>query len=161
MQIFRVHENHKISAQFLDNRRLSKQVLEMYQIIRVCLGAMDIIDTNTRYLSHPIVKSIYNEGHPYLIDAHEFLQILDNEHQRRGGIRSAKFRKDLDALQKLIDIHAARFNSNKIPPYFVYGDEKIHGKAVYKRYEELLFTKWQKDKIPPRCSLKLNRTQIL
>lgn len=154
MQIFRVHENHQVSAQFLDNRRLSKQVLEMYQIIRVCLGAMDIIETNTRYLSHPIVKSIYNEGHPYLIDAYEFLQILDREHQRRGGNRSTEFKGDLDALGKLIDVHAVRFNSNKIPPYFVYGDEKIYGETVYESYEKLLFEKWQADKIPPRCNIK-------
>lgn len=154
MQIFRVHENHKISAQFLDNRRLSKQVLEMYQIIRVCLGEMNIIDTNTRYISHPIVKSIYNEGHPYLIDAYKFLQILDEEHKRRGGKRSAEFRADIDALGVIIDGHKSQFNYDGIPPYFVYGDEKLYGEAVYSRYEKLLFNKWQLDKIPPRCNIK-------
>lgn len=157
MQIFRVHENHKISAQFLDNRRLSKQVLEMYQIIRVCLGAMDIIDTNTRYLSHPIVKTIYNAGHPYLIDAYKFLQILDEEHKRRGGKRSAEFEADIDNLRGIIETHQSRFNYNKIPPYFVYGEERIYGETAYDCYEKLLFDKWGKDKIPPRCNIKCNQ----
>lgn len=154
MQIFRVHENHKISAQFLDNRRLSKQVLEMYQIIRVCLGEMKIIETNTRYLSHPIVKSIYNEGHPYLIDAYKFLTILDEEHQRRGGKRSIEFKKNLEMLGETVKEHKSQFKSDKIPPFFVYGDEKLEGEAVYEHYKKLLFAKWQKDKIPPRCNIK-------
>lgn len=153
MQIFRVHQNHKISAQFLDNRRLSKQVLEMYQIIRVCLGAMNIIETNTRYLSHPIVKSIYNDGFPYVIDAHDFLKVLDEEHQRRGGNRSIEFREDLDALSEIIEKHKSQFNFGPIPAFFVYGDEKLYGDQVYQRYEQLLFNKWQDDKIPPRCNI--------
>lgn len=154
MQIFRVHENHKISAQFLDNRRLSKQVLEMYQIIRVCLGEMKIIETNTRYLTHPIVKSIYNEGYPYILDAHALLKELDEEHQRRGGKRSIEFRKDLSALSEIVEAHKSKFNPEQIPPFFVYGDEKLYGEAVYGRYEQLLFDKWRVDKISPRCNIK-------
>lgn len=154
MQIFRVHENHKISAQFLDNRRLSKQVLEMYQIIRVCLAEMKIIETNTRYLSHPIVKSIYNEGDPYILDAHSFLKVLDQEHQRRGGKRSSEFRKDLNTLSEIVEEHKPRFNSERIPPFFVYGDEKLYGEEVYERYEQLLFDKWRLDKNSPRCNIK-------
>ncbi|WP_338147615.1 pyrimidine dimer DNA glycosylase/endonuclease V [Macrococcus armenti] len=68
----------------MDNRRLSKQVLELYQIIRVCLAEMNVIEGNTRYLHHPIVKHVYNEGHPYIIDAYKMLEAMDKEHQRRG-----------------------------------------------------------------------------
>lgn len=154
MQIFRVHENHKISAQFLDNRRLSKQVLEMYQIIRVCLAELKIIETNTRYLSHPIVKSVYNDGYPYILDAYTLLKVLDEEHQRRGGKRSIEFRKDLDRLGEIVEAHKSKFSPDRIPPFFVYGDEKLYGEAVYRRYEELLFDKWRMDKISPRCNIK-------
>lgn len=84
MQIFRVSENHEISARYLDNRRLSKQVLELYQIIRVCLSALNIIDGNIRYLHHPIVKHVYNEGHPYILDCFAMLKVMDDEHTRRG-----------------------------------------------------------------------------
>lgn len=160
MQIFRVHEDHTISAQFLDNRRLSKQVLEMYQIIRVCLGEMNIIETNTRYLSHPIVKWIYNDGFPYLIDAHDFLKVLDDEHQRRGGNRSIKFRQDLIALSEIIEKHKTQFNFDPIPPIFVYGDDKVYGQQAYRRYEQLLFNKWTNDNIPPRCNVLSKRTEV-
>lgn len=154
MQIFRVHENHKISAQFLDNRRLSKQVLEMYQIIRVCLAELKIIETNTQYLSHPIVKSIYNDGYPYILDAYALLKVLDEEHRQRGGKRSNEFRKDLDRLGEIVEAHKSKFSPDGIPPFFVYGDEKLYGEAVYRRYEELLFDKWRADKISPRCNIK-------
>lgn len=154
MQIFRVSEDHKISAQFLDNRRLSKQVLEMYQIIRVCLAKMGIIEGNTRYLSHPVVKSIYNDGYPYLIDALRLLNALDDEHQRRGGKRSLEFRQDLDVLSGVIKENESLFSKENIPPFFVYGDEKLFGDSVFKRYEILLFLKWKHDKIPARCNIQ-------
>jgi hypothetical protein len=83
MQIFRVSSNHKTSAQFLDNRRLSKQVLELYQIIRVCLGAMELIEADTSYLRHPIVKNVYHDGKPYLYDAAALLKAMDEEHQTK------------------------------------------------------------------------------
>ena len=74
MQIFRVHPEHEISARYLDNRRLSKQVLELYQIIRVCLAEMKLIEGNTRYLHHPIVKHVYHEGQPYIMDTFKMLE---------------------------------------------------------------------------------------
>lgn len=112
IQIFRVDENHTVSARFLDNRRLSKQVLEMYQIIRVCLGEMKIINTNTRYISHPIVQLVYNRGYPYLLDAFELLKAFDQEHQRRGGFRALSFKQDLIDLEKIIYDNRHLFSKN-------------------------------------------------
>lgn len=117
MQIFRVHQNHDISARFLDNRRLSKQVLELYQIIRVCLAEMNIISVNTRYLSHPIVKFIYNNGHPYLLDAFDLLKSYDQEHKRRGGVRSTNFKEKLIDLERIIYSNKHLFSERSLPAF--------------------------------------------
>lgn len=155
MQIFRVSSNHKTSAQFLDNRRLSKQVLELYQIIRVCLGAMELIEADTSYLRHPIVKNVYHDGKPYLYDAAALLKAMDEEHQRRGGQRSPKFRNDLEAVYTIVydKNHESLFSTAPLPPFYVFGEERCTTDAAYDKYETLLFKKWQNDKIPPRCSL--------
>ncbi|WP_414047456.1 pyrimidine dimer DNA glycosylase/endonuclease V [Macrococcus equi] len=156
MQIFRVSEDHETSARFLDNRRLSKQVLELYQIIRVCLAEMHIIEGNTRYLSHPIVKHIYNNGHPYLLDCFNMLKVMDAEHTRRGGKRSDTFKADIAHLESIIDEHRHLFNQETIPPFYVYGTDKINGEHTFKAYEQLLHEKWMNDKIAPRCGVKIN-----
>jgi hypothetical protein len=155
MQIFRPFESHEQSAMYLDNRRLSKQVLELYQIIRVCLAEMNIIEGNTRYLSHPIVKHIYHEGHPFLPDALHFLHACDVEHQRRGGNRNEAFRNDLLRLTELIEHHYHSFDDKRIPPFYVYGDVKVYGEDVYGLYRELLHQKWLDDQIAPRCGVSL------
>lgn len=154
MQIFRPYQSHEQSAKFLDNRRLSKQVLELYQIMRVCLAEMQIIEGNTRYLSHPVVKHVFNEGHPYLIDTLEMLLIMDQEHRRRGGSRSEAFKEDLAQLRRLIELNAEQFCNDDIPPFYVYGEAKLTGEAVYDAYRQLLYDKWMLDKIAPRCSVK-------
>ena len=158
MQIFRISSAHHQSAQFLDNRRLSKQVLELYQIIRVCLAEMNIIKGNTRYLSHPIVKHVYHDGEPYLLDAYALLRAMDEEHQQRGGKRSSDFREDLNHLECIITQYQSRFSAESLPPIFIYGDEKVYGEAAYIQYQRLLYEKWSTDRIPPRCNIY--KTQI-
>ena len=156
MQIFRVSPDHEVSAKFLDNRRLSKQVLELYQIIRVCLGEMGHVEVNTRYLQHPVVKAVYNDGRPYLPDTLALLEAMDEEHMRRGGKRSLEFRDDLETLNRMIKgkMDEGIFSEEKLPPFYVYGNERCFSEAAYRKYEELLFSKWASDKIPPRCNVK-------
>lgn len=157
MQIFRVSESHIESAKYLDNRRLSKQVLELYQIIRVCLSELNIIDGNTRYLSHPIVKHVFNDGDPYVIDCFDMLSIMNEEHIRRGGKRSVAFKEDIQSLRQVIEANQHLFNGNPLPPFYVYGDEKIYGEVAYDCYKVLLNEKWRNDKIAPRCGVKIRK----
>ncbi|WP_414044359.1 pyrimidine dimer DNA glycosylase/endonuclease V [Macrococcus animalis] len=154
MQIFRISSNHRRSAMYLDNRRLSKQVLELYQIIRVCLAALNIIEGNTRYLNHPIVKHVYNDGHPYIIDCFLMLTIMDEEHRRRGGNRSETFQQYLQRLKDIIDDNINLFSNETMPPYYVFGTDKIYGDQVFDAYRNLLHQKWKQDKIAPRCGIK-------
>ncbi|TDM30496.1 hypothetical protein ETH98_03480 [Macrococcoides caseolyticum] len=153
MQIFRVHPEHEISARYLDNRRLSKQVLELYQIIRVCLAEIKLIEGNTRYLHHPIVKHVYHEGQPYIMDTFKMLEAMDKEHRRRGGKRSQNFREDLKILENQIVQYETKFNSSPLPPIYVYGDDKLYGEEVYEAYKRLLELKWKNDTIAPRCNI--------
>lgn len=156
MQIFRVSPDHNVSAQFLDNRRLSKQVLELYQIIRVCLGELELVEANTRYLKHPVVKAVYNGGKPFLFDTLALLEAMDAEHLRRGGRRSEEFRENLKKLSLLIKDKSNKdiFSTEKLPPFYVYGTERYYTDTAYKKYEDLLFQKWSADKIPARCNVK-------
>ena len=109
MQIFRVSPNHEVSAKYLDNRRLSKQILELYQIIRVCLAHMELIEGNTKYIHHPIVQHVYNDGNPYIIDTFQLLKEMNKEHIRRGGKRSESFKQDLSNLALIIDKNRSHF----------------------------------------------------
>ena len=156
MQIFRVSPDHGTSARYLDNRRLSKQVLELYQIIRVNLSLIGVLDTNTQYQHHPIVKHVYNSGMPYITDTARLIRACDREHRRRGGRRSAQFRAELDALETLIETRAPEniWNHDPLPPFYAYGDARIYGEAAYGHYRELLCEKWEKDKVAPRCSVR-------
>ncbi|ULG72022.1 pyrimidine dimer DNA glycosylase/endonuclease V [Macrococcus brunensis] len=160
MQIFRVDADHKISAQYLDNRRLSKQVLELYQIIRVCLAELKIIEGNTRYLHHPIVKQAYNNGKPYIIDLYNMLVEMDLEHQRRGGKRSPAFKEDLDVLADIIFANQEAFSHEPLPPYYVYGDTRLEGETVYEAYQQLLHDKWLNDTTSPRCGFQPKKTDV-
>ncbi|WP_272030948.1 pyrimidine dimer DNA glycosylase/endonuclease V [Oceanobacillus kimchii] len=153
MQLFRVSANHQISAQFLDNRRLSKQVLETYQIIRVCLAELQIIEGNTKYLQHPIVKHVFNNGSPYLSDTWRYLQACNDEHILRGGIRNIEFRSQLFKLGQTIEEYKNLYSVEPLPPYFVYGDRKVYGQRAYELYQTLLYVKWSNDKIAPRCGI--------
>lgn len=125
----------------------------MYQILRVCLAELGIIEGNTRYLQHPIVKHIYHNGNPYLIEGFKLLRAFDDEHQLRGGKRSADFYLKIKELEAVIfdPINMEKFSAAEIPPYFIYGTKKIEGEAAYKAYQQLLFYKWQNDQIAPRC----------
>ena|SRR5699024_7603187 len=156
MQIFRISPDHDESARFLDNRRLSKQVLELYQIIRVNLSLIGVLDTNTQYQHHPIVKHVYNSGMPYITDTARLIHACDREHRRRGGRRSAAFREDLDALKELIESHARQgiWSHDPLPPFYAYGDARVYGEEAYAGYRRLLFEKWQNDRIAPRCGIK-------
>lgn len=160
MQIFRVAADHKVSAQYLDNRRLSKQVLELYQIIRVCLAELKIIEGNTRYLHHPIVKQAYNNGKPYIMDLYHMLVEMDREHQRRGGKRSAAFKEDLETLADIIYANREAFSHDPLPPYYVYGETKLEGEGVYEAYQSLLHDKWLNDTISPRCGFQPKKTDV-
>lgn len=153
MQLFRVSANHQISAQFLDNRRLSKQVLETYQIIRVCLAELQLIEGNTKYLQHPIVKHVFNNGSPYLSDTWHYLQVCNEEHLLRGGNRNADFRTKLTELGKIIEKYTDLYSVEPLPPYFVYGDKKVYGPKAYELYQILLYDKWSNDKVAPRCGI--------
>ncbi|WP_342388755.1 pyrimidine dimer DNA glycosylase/endonuclease V [Salinicoccus bachuensis] len=156
MQIFRVSPDHQTSAQYLDNRRLSKQVLELYQILRINLSLVGMLDTNTRYQHHPIVKHVYNEGNPYITDTFWLLEACDMEHQRRGGKRSPAFREDLESLKQLIEsrLDADLWSHEPLPPLYVFGEDRIYGNAAYDLYVELLHDKWMNDTIPPRCGVR-------
>ncbi|EKU50153.1 hypothetical protein CD133_03405 [Staphylococcus massiliensis CCUG 55927] len=145
-----------ISARYLDNRRLSKQVLELYQIIRTCLKALDLIEGKKGYLNHPIVQHVYHDGKPYIIDTFEMLKAMNIEHMRRGGMRSDAFKQDLSELERLI-VHYDKenyFSREPLPPFYCYQDDRVYGEAVYEKYITLLHEKWCNDKISPRCNIK-------
>lgn len=157
MQIFRVSPNPKVSAEFLDNRRLSKQVLELYQIIRVCLGELDIIQTGNGYRHHPVVEHVYHNGQPYIYGALVLLDAFNNEHLRRRGHQSAEFREKLEKLHQTIQqadkVH--HFTRDALPPMYIEGKERVAGDASYALYQKLLYKKWSQDTIPPRCDINL------
>ena len=157
MQIFRVSPNPKVSAEFLDNRRLSKQVLELYQIIRVCLGELGTIQTGSGYRNHPVVKAVYNDGKPYLWGALEIMDAMNHEHLRRGGKQSEHFKNELADLHRIVEEAAKKHQIPyvKLPPFYVEGKVRIEGDEAYERYRNLLYKKWRNDKIPPRCNINL------
>ncbi|MDG0821689.1 pyrimidine dimer DNA glycosylase/endonuclease V [Staphylococcus equorum] len=156
MQIFRISSDHKKSARFLDNRRLSKQVLELYQIIRVCLAKLNLVDVNSNYIKHPIVAHVYNNGEPYIIDTFKLLESMNEEHIRRGGKRSVDFNNDIERLSEIVykEEYQKYFSHKMLPPFYVFGDRKVYGEDAFELYQILLFNKWKEDKIPARCGIK-------
>lgn len=146
MQIFRPFESHKTSAQYLDNARLNKQVVEAYQIIRTILAHEGIIEAGNKYINHPIVKFIYNNGDPYLYDLYQYLLCCNKEFIARGGNRSQDFQDKIDGLYNYVKEYVII----NMPPYYRYGSDEIYDETAFEKYQTLIKQKWAKDKNPPR-----------
>ncbi|RIL40680.1 hypothetical protein BUY93_14840, partial [Mammaliicoccus fleurettii] len=81
---------------------------------------------------------------------------MNEEHIRRGGKRSVDFKNDIARLREIVykKEYQKYFSHEKLPPFYVFGDYKVHGEDAFELYQTLLFNKWKKDKIPPRCGIK-------
>lgn len=146
LQLFRPFLDHTRSAQFLDDRRLNKQVLEGYQIARVCLAELGCLTSNTRYMTHPMVRHVYHGGKPYLPDLIAYIEACDHEFRRRGGKRGNAFAAKLSQLAEQVQMHHALMDAHALPPYFVFGDRRESDpEKVFRLYRQLLYTKWASD----------------
>lgn len=161
MQLFLPYADDLPStARFLDDQRLNKQIIEAYQIGLTVLKMLDGYDKG--WARHPATKFVYNNGKPKFSWLALYIKTLDSEWNRRGFIRSEKMRLKLQQLFENI----TRFEfDNKHVCSFV---GKIEGitKTVYdssmsevsKLYQQLLFDKWNHDKIPAKCTIDAKRS---
>lgn len=76
MQTFLPYENFKASAEVLDNKRLNKQILEGYQILKVLTSD----DPKAAWRNHPAVKMW--QGHETVL--HSYIQAMISEAKSRG-----------------------------------------------------------------------------
>lgn len=155
MQIFRPFPEHWKSAKYLDDKRLNKQVLESYQINNMILKALGLEEgTSKTWFNHPVVRSIWNDGKPFLPDHWIYMDACDKEWQRRGCNRSPEFRAKIDKQIDIINDNRELFNWSPMEEYFRFGDKEIYGKSIYPYFRALLKAKWKYDKSPSKCSIK-------
>lgn len=155
MQIFRPFESHEETAQFLDDVRLNKQIVEAYQIALLSLKKLELIPAvKMGYQNHPMVNFIFNHGKPYLPDLIAYITILNREWIARGFKRSESFYENLQYLLTFIITNPDKFTYDKIPPYYVFGGVIDDTENAYQLYQDLLYQKWSTDKITVKVSIK-------
>lgn len=91
MQTFLPHDNISLCATALDSKRLNKQILESYQILKVLSGA----SPTGGWRNHPAV--LMWKGHEYSLRTYAWTML--NEAKRRG-IKVDKNAENLTLLEK-------------------------------------------------------------
>jgi len=134
--------DHNQTAQYLDDIRLNKQIVEAYQIAEICLIQLGLRQGKTAWKHHPIVKNVYNNGKPYLPDLYRYITTCDREWIRRGKNRGSEFRS------KLLKLGEDIFNNINL---FSWEPMKVY--ESYDYYKLLLKDKWDSDKIVVKCSI--------
>ncbi len=158
MQIFRPFESHTLTAQFLDDIRLNKQIVEAYQIALICFKKLELIPAiKMGYQNHPMVSFIFNNGKPYIPDLLTYITTLNNEWIARGFKRSESFYQNIDELLKILILHVDKFNYDTIPPCYIYGGINDLTSNAYQMYQDLLYEKWSKDKIKVKITMKKSK----
>ena len=158
MQIFRPFESHAQTAQFLDDVRLNKQIVEAYQIAILCLKRMELVPAEKMgYNHHPMVDFIFNQEKPYIPDLMIYIKVLNDEWINRGFKRSPDFIDKLNKINQLILDNLSRFSLGKMPPYYLYGGVVDTTTNAYQMYQDLLYQKWSQDKIKVKVTLKKPR----
>jgi hypothetical protein len=156
MQIFRPFKDHNKSARWLCDARLNKQVLESFQINNFCFRALDLLDDGrpkNNYINHPVVRSIFNEGRPYLPDHWNYMWICNSEWINRGRLRNSEFMGKMLKQKQLIFDNSERFSWEPMEEYFRFGDKEIYGEDIYKFHRALLNSKWRYGKTVAKCSI--------
>jgi len=158
MQIFRPYKNHKQTAKFLCDSRLNKQVIECSQVATSILNKLSITEGKAGWFNHPITQHIFNNGQPYLPDLFNYMTALNNEWIIRGKNRSAEFQSKLDRIGETILNNADKFNWDDMPPFYAFGEvREYNSNKVWSLYRELLYSKWQVDRVTVKASLNLRR----
>jgi hypothetical protein len=146
MNIFLPYEyDIKKSVQSLDDRRLIKQILEIYQLIQIRLKELD----------GQVVKSYSN--HPIYLHYKDYLDFMIEY-----GLESCKeykhrFSKTHSFHNKFIDLFFNKDSQTFVfyKPFYAEGSKKSKNcirtsESVGVLYQSKLVNKWKKDKIKPR-----------
>lgn len=131
MQTFLPHDNIILSAKALDSKRLNKQILESYQILKVLSGA----SPSGAWRHHPAV--LMWKGHEYSLRTYawsmlfeakrrgikvdknaENLTLLEQQYSDRWGTDMPKWFGDNNKLMRIITTHKANL-FKKDPIYYV------------------------------------------
>lgn len=136
MNIFLPYEyNLEKSAETLDDRRLIKQILELYLILRISLGY------NSRYKSHPIVE--YYNKYPKFLALYGYICCQEYTYRFRKEHKCMKYfiqNKDIAASYTPV------YLINKIIDKKYIYMPKLNMESVSKKYQRLLKWKWGMDR---------------
>lgn len=130
MQTFLPSSDYKHSAQMLDNKRLNKQILEGYQILKVLSGASE----SGAWRNHPAVLMWKGSEHELMkyIDHMVYeaecrgiktinnvtnLKQLKNKYGHKWGKLVPKWMKNNDTIMRVITTHKASL-FNKDPLFY-------------------------------------------
>lgn len=92
MQTFLPHSNIQQSAMSLDSKRLNKQILESYQILKVLSNA----SPTGGWRNHPAV--LMWKGHEFALHGYAYTMIAE---ANKRGIKTDKNKQNIDDLQGL------------------------------------------------------------
>ena len=143
VQTFFPHKNVTLSARALDSKRLNKQVLEAYQILKVLSGA----SPTGGWKNHPAV--LMWKGHEYSLRSYawtmlneaklrgikvdknaENLTLLEQQYNYRWGTDMPKWFGDNTKMMRIITTHKARlFDKDPVQyAHFAYAKYSIYNK---------------------------------
>jgi hypothetical protein len=118
MQTFFPHNNLVMNAQALDNKRLNKQILEGYQILKVLSNRSE----SGAWRNHPAV--LMWKGAEYSLRTYINAMIVEAKHR---GIKTDKNEENINILEDL----CSEIWGTKIPDWFS-GEEQKRINATHK-----------------------------
>lgn len=142
----------KVSARNLDDRRLIKQILECYQIIkvneRVALG-----EDNVGYRNHPVIV-FYRDYPDYVID---FGLACCKEYTFRFGRIHAYDNEFTKLAVARMNSHPnGIYNCYPEAPIYVEGKTQVSDITSYDLFMKKMLNKWHNDRLKPKWTRRIS-----
>lgn len=139
MNIFLPYKSFEKCAQSLDDRRLSKQILECHQILTMILKKKSDDAYKSPYLNHPVVKHYFNQEHHIV----EYSLAMCKEFNYRFGRHHKYYISFIDKMTP---------KTNDFIPLYAEGSKnsqmcirEMSEYSVYALFKLKLMQKWRKD----------------
>lgn len=142
MNVFLPYSNFNKCAEVLDDKRLTKQILECKQIVSMIEKKKSNPDYKNPYLNHPVVQHYFHSVDFIcmyaLVMCREFKHRFNHEHTYKQFFEDFSPTTMLLKSQSIVYVSGSKYSS-----YYI---RETREKEVHRLFKEKLIDKWEKDR---------------